>query len=292
MTTATDRTESIETTADFESSLTIAAPAEKVLAALRSTEAISSWWCPATGSALPGGILDMASKSGSRMLEMRVDPTVDGRVSWSVQDAPLTPEWVGTTVTFVAEDAPGGALLRFRHQGLTPQCDCFDMCQEGWISALGRLTSFVETGEDAYARDSFHAVKSIAASPETVLDALRSTEGVTSWWGPTTGSADVGGTLEVSFLGGRQRIVLRVLPALPGRVSWAVVTAPLTPDWDGTTIFFDVTEAGDGSMLYFGHQGLTPELECYDMCHEGWTHFLGSLVSYAETGTGDPHTEG
>ena len=42
------------------------------------------------------------------------------------------------------------------------------------------------------------------------------------------------------------------------------------------------------SMLYFRHQGLTPELECFDMCHEGWTHYLDSLVSYVETGQGQP----
>ena len=41
-------------------------------------------------------------------------------------------------------------------------------------------------------------------------------------------------------------------------------------------------------MLYFRHQGLTPELECFDMCHEGWTHYLASLVSYVETGEGQP----
>ena len=68
--------------------------------------------------------------------------------------------------------------------------------------------------------------------------------------------------------------------------------APLTPDWDGTTIYFDVAEAGDGAMLYFRHEGLTPELECFDMCHEGWTHYLASLVSYAETGQGQPHRHG
>ena len=39
-------------------------------------------------------------------------------------------------------------------------------------------------------------------------------------------------------------------------------------------------------MLYFRHEGLTPELECFDMCHEGWTHYLASLVSYVETGQG------
>jgi uncharacterized protein YndB with AHSA1/START domain len=288
MTTTAHRTETSE---DFESTLTFAASPEDVLAALRTPEAISSWWCPATGSAEQGSTLEMASRSGSKMLDLRVEPSDEGRVVWSVLQAPLTPEWVGTIILLEVEEAGGGATLHFRHHGLTAQCDCFDMCQEGWTNALDRLVSFVETGLIAYARDSFHSTMSIAATPEAVLAALSTPEAVTSWWGPAIGSADAGGTLVVSFMGGRQRIVMHVEPAFENRVVWAVKECPLTPDWIGTTIFFDVTEAGDGAMLYFRHQGLTPELECFDMCHEGWTHFLASLVCYAETGVGQPHTE-
>jgi uncharacterized protein YndB with AHSA1/START domain len=288
MTTTAHRTETSE---DFESTLSFAASPEDVLAALRTPEAISSWWCPATGSAEQGSTLEMASRSGSKMLDLRVEPSDEGRVVWSVLQAPLTPEWVGTIILLEVEEAGGGATLHFRHHGLTAQCDCFDMCQEGWTNALDRLVSFVETGLIAYARDSFHSTMSIAATPEAVLAALSTPEAVTSWWGPAIGSADAGGTLVVSFMGGRQRIVMHVEPAFENRVVWAVKECPLTPDWIGTTIFFDVTEAGDGAMLYFRHQGLTPELECFDMCHEGWTHFLASLVSYAETGVGQPHTE-
>jgi uncharacterized protein YndB with AHSA1/START domain len=153
------------------------------------------------------------------------------------------------------------------------------------MPAMTTTAHRTETSED------FESTLSIAATPEAVLAALSTPEAVTSWWGPAIGSADAGGTLVVSFMGGRQRIVMHVEPAFENRVVWAVKECPLTPDWIGTTIFFDVTEAGDGAMLYFRHQGLTPELECFDMCHEGWTHFLASLVSYAETGVGQPHTE-
>ncbi len=134
----------------------------------------------------------------------------------------------------------------------------------------------------------FEAVKTFTARPEAVLAALRTPEAVTDWWGPATGSADVGGTLEVSFVGRNQVIVMHVEPAGESRVVWRVERAPLTPEWDGTTIVFDVAASGDGSILHFRHRGLTPQLECFDMCHEGWTHYLGSLVSYADTGEGQP----
>ncbi len=231
MTTTAHRTETSE---DFESTRTIAAAPAAVRAALRTPEAISSWWCPATGSAEPGGILEMASRSGSHMLDLRVEPSEDGRVVWSVLRAPLTPEWVGTTIVFEVEEAEGGSTLHFRHRGLSARCDCFDMCQEGWTNALDRLVSFTQTGLVAYARDSFHSAVRIAAPPEAVLAALSSTEAVTSWWGPATGSAETGGTLVVSFMGGRQRIVMDVESGVrePGRVGGARVSPDARVDRD------------------------------------------------------------
>jgi uncharacterized protein YndB with AHSA1/START domain len=287
MTTTTDRTQTEGTgpAPDFTSTRSFTVPAEAVLAALHTPEAISSWWAPATGSGAPGDIVEVASRSGGRMLTMRVEPTEQaGLVTWSVLQADLTTEWAGTTIVFAVEDAPGGSTLNFRHHGLTPQCECFDMCQEGWGSALDRLVSYVESDQVPYARDSFRAAKSVAASPAAVLAALRSPEAITSWWTPTAGSGEDGGTLRVSFFGGDETLVLHVESAFAQRVVWSVRAAPLTPDWVGTTIYFDVVEAGDGAMLYFRHEGLTPALQCYDMCHEGWTHYLGSLVALVEAG--------
>jgi uncharacterized protein YndB with AHSA1/START domain len=287
MNTATDRTETESTKdegTDFEATRTFTVSAAAVLAALRTPEAISSWWAPATGSATAGDIVEVASRSGGRMLAMRVEPEQAARVTWSVLQADLTQEWAGTTIVFAVEEANGGSTLHFRLDGLTPQCECFDMCQEGWGRALDRLVSFVESDEVPYARDSFQAAKTVAASPEAVLAALRSPEAITSWWTPTAGSADDGGTLEMSFFGGDETVVMHVQPAFEHRVAWSVQAAPLTPDWVGTTIYFDVAEAGDGAMLYFRHEGLTPALSCYDMCHQGWNHYLGSLVAYVEAG--------
>jgi uncharacterized protein YndB with AHSA1/START domain len=139
-----------------------------------------------------------------------------------------------------------------------------------------------ETSQD------FVSTKAFRAPPESVLAALRTVEGITDWWGPTTGSAEVEGTFEVSFAEHEQVIVLHVEPAEEGKVVWTVEETPRTPEWVGTTIVFDVTASGDGTALHFRHHGLTPQLECFDMCHAGWTHYLSSLVSYADTGQGQP----
>ena len=92
----------------------------------------------------------------------------------------------------------------------------------------------------------------------------------------------------MAFGSGSQVLDLHVEPAEEGRVVWSVREAPLTPEWVGTTIVFEVAAAGGGSVLHFRHHGLTPQLDCFDMCHEGWTHSLASLVSYVDTGVGQP----
>jgi uncharacterized protein YndB with AHSA1/START domain len=144
------------------------------------------------------------------------------------------------------------------------------------------------TATDHTTSKDFQSTLTFDAPPERVLAALRSPEAVADWWGPAEGDAEVGGTFEVSFLNRRQVIVLHVEPAAANQVVWSVRETPLTPEWVGTRIVFDVTAAGGGTTLHFRHHGLTPQLECFDMCHEGWTHYLGSLVSYVDTGLGHP----
>lgn len=148
------------------------------------------------------------------------------------------------------------------------------------------------TGNSHKADQDFTSVKTIAASPQQVLAALTTPEGVAAWWGATRGSASqVGDVLDVGF-GGPRVITMDVASLEPGRIEWFVERAPHTPEWDGTTIVFELAPAAGGTELRFRHVGLTPEFECYDMCFAGWTHYLASLVSCVETGRGDPYREG
>ncbi len=121
MTTATDRTATDRTATeretgdidDFEWTSTVAAGRSRFGRSVHP-EAISSWWCETSGSAAVGGALQMASRSGSPMLSVRVEPAEAGQVVWSVEEAPLSPEWVGTTMVFEVEESGAGATLHFR----------------------------------------------------------------------------------------------------------------------------------------------------------------------------------
>jgi uncharacterized protein YndB with AHSA1/START domain len=146
--------------------------------------------------------------------------------------------------------------------------------------------------------EDFTAVLNLPASPATVSALFTSAAGVSRWWGPTEGDGSVGGTLVTSF-GDHGVNTMRVLEAGPTRVVWesiasddgsATGSTPTahTQEWLGTTMEFDIVPAGTGTELRFRHAGLTPQLKCWDDCFAAWAHFMASIETLAETGTGTP----
>lgn len=64
-------------------------------------------------------------------------------------------------------------------------------------------------------------------------------------------------------------------------------------EWIDTKVSFDISTQGDKTQLVFTHIGLVPEYECYEACHQGWTHYIqSSLSSLIRTGKGQPNAAG
>ncbi len=69
-------------------------------------------------------------------------------VIWEDESCAFLPDWVGTKPAFdVARCTAGGSDLRFRHDGLNPGLECYDMCRAGWEQYLPSLRDYLETGE-------------------------------------------------------------------------------------------------------------------------------------------------
>ncbi len=52
-------------------------------------------------------------------------------------------------------------------------------------------------------------------------------------------------------------------------------------EWLGTKLVFAITEEDGNTRIDFTHEGLVPELECFEVCKAGWDHFfLESLKDY------------
>ena len=154
------------------------------------------------------------------------------------------------------------------------------------------MTTTSKDTKHAQGMEGFAAIKTFASSPDAVLAALQSTDAISAWWGPATGSAVEGGKFRADFGQGRYHEIV-VSSLQPRRVEWTSASAPHHHgEWEGTTMLFQLEPQGAGTELSFRHAGLTPELECYGNCSAGWTQVLASLVSYVDTGTGHPYRQG
>ena len=144
------------------------------------------------------------------------------------------------------------------------------------------MTGIETTTED------FRATKTFASDPNAVFAALTDIDALTAWWVPAAGGASAGDTLR--FLMGDSEVVMRVdEAAAPSTVRWSVLVCEPEADWVGTSITFEIAPAGTGSELSFRHDGLTPQLPCFDRCHAGWTYYLASLVDHVDHGRGTPN---
>jgi hypothetical protein len=64
-------------------------------------------------------------------------------------------------------------------------------------------------------------------------------------------------------------------------------------EWVGTKIIFEITPKDNKTQLVFTHRGLVPEYECFEVCSNGWTHYIRqSLFDLITTGEGQPNKTG
>ena len=132
----------------------------------------------------------------------------------------------------------------------------------------------------------------VNARAAVVFDALTTTEKLTAWWSPATGSGLAGGELRFPMVADQPPLLVRVDEATrPTTVRWTVTECTFMADWVGTRPTFTIVPIDDGCCeLTFEHRGLTDELECKDMCSRSWNHFVGtSLRELAEGGPGAPN---
>jgi uncharacterized protein YndB with AHSA1/START domain len=90
------------------------------------------------------------------------------RVAWLVTDSFLSfpedkQEWTGTTVVFDIAERDGLTEVRFTHEGLRPQHECYDVCARAWGEYVsGSLRALITGG--AGRPNSFEGPEALAAA--------------------------------------------------------------------------------------------------------------------------------
>jgi uncharacterized protein YndB with AHSA1/START domain len=125
--------------------------AEEVFKAINN---VRGWW----GAGVTGG----TEKPGDEFVykhvpyhysKQRLTEVVPGKkVVWLVTEGELSftdekSEWVNTKIIFEIEKKGKQTTVTFTHEGLTPSCECFDDCSQGWNHYLQSLLQLIETGK-------------------------------------------------------------------------------------------------------------------------------------------------
>lgn len=129
----------------------------------------------------------------------------------------------------------------------------------------------------------------IKGSGHQVYEALTLQAGYRAWWNKAGEVPEaVGGEPKLHFVKDGQPVEMRFRideMKEDAAVRWTCVAHDM-PSWVGTTLNWRLAEQGTDVVVSFEHAGwkdAAPEAVA-----QGWQHFVGSLKSYVETGTGQP----
>ena len=116
---------------------------------------VRGWWSEELDGATErvGDEFTYRHKDLHRSTQKLIEVIPNEKVVWLVVDGHLSfvdrkNEWTGTKVIFDIAKKNGKTELRVMHQGLTPDCECFDACSKGWgFYVNGSLRSLITTGK-------------------------------------------------------------------------------------------------------------------------------------------------
>ncbi len=115
----------------------------------------------------------------------------------------------------------------------------------------------------------------IAIAPHDVFKRIND---VSSWW--TKDFEGSSSKLNDEFVichPGLHYSKQKLVEAIPGKkVVWLVTESKLDwiennkEEWKNTRMIFDINLNGDKTVLYFTHEGLSPDKESYGRCTQSW----------------------
>lgn len=115
------------------------------------------------------------------------------------------------------------------------------------------------------------------------------TKRIDFWWGKTENSATkVGDEFTVYF--GNANWSFRVNEFEPNtKITWECIDGnpDFNAEWIGDKLYWNIEQQGDKVKISLLQNGLTPDMNCFEICNRGWNHYITkSLQAYLESGVG------
>lgn len=154
---------------------------------------------------------------------------------------------------------------------------------------------FLYSNSNIMTDDNYTCTITFDATAEKVFNAL--TNEIPLWWTVSfEGSSNQQRDVFTIRFGEHIYKTMQVCELSPNsKVIWYVTGSVIgiselnnQTEWTGTTIVWEITQREKNTELILTHIGLSPDVECYDICKNGWKQFTDSLKLLLETGTGNP----
>jgi uncharacterized protein YndB with AHSA1/START domain len=169
--------------------------------------------------------------------------------------------------------------------------------QNGWKGCFEHLEKLLTSPSH---KKNFHCEITLNSDTKNVYQAITEQKGISCWWTETcTAESKEGSKARFDF--GNTYNIMEIERLISNEaVNWRCIeqnhaSSELTKhdEWVGKRILFHLkANQNGGTDLSFTHEGLTEDLQCYDMCFKGWTHFItNSLKNYVEKGKGEPFSK-
>lgn len=128
----------------------------------------------------------------------------------------------------------------------------------------------------------------INASASDVFTAL--SEKINLWWGETNRPVSkVGDAFTIHF--GDASWSFKITEYVPNsKITWECIGGKpeFNAEWIGDILYWNMEQQGDTTKVRFLQVGLTPNMNCYNICASTWDKFImTSLKSFVETGVAE-----
>lgn len=137
---------------NFTATITVDQTPEEAIEAIKN---IRGWW----SQQLEGSTDKLGDEFTYRFEDVHsckmklVEAIPQKKVAWIVLDNYFKftkdkTEWLGTKIVFDVSRKDNKTEIRFTHEGLVPEYECFNICSSAWGSYInGSLRSLIATGE-------------------------------------------------------------------------------------------------------------------------------------------------
>ncbi len=298
------------TTTDFTTTIIVENSAKEVFNAINNPR---GWWSEEIEGSTnkPNDEWDYHYQDVHRCKMKIVELIPNKKVVWQVMDNHFSftkdkSEWIDNKIVFEITEKDNKTQLQFTQEGLVPEYECYDVCQNAWNTYIQKsLFSLITTGkglpngkdkpqtedEKKMSAAGFTTTFFVSQSPEEVFKAINNVRG---WWqGEIEGNTN---KLNDEFTYRMEDVHYskqKITELIPGKkIVWLITDSKLNftknkSEWPGTKIIFDIAEINNKTQVRFTHHGLVLAFECYGDCSNAWEQLVQeSLFSLITTGKG------